>query len=77
MLPHGEAGNWASILREGLMTAGWVARWRPMETYLYDLWPLRRRGRRYTNLDSMPVEVIQKAKRSDELRSEKISAAAA
>jgi hypothetical protein len=55
------AGAWATITRESLTIAGWVAMWRPMQIYLYDWWPLRRRGRVYTKLSRMPVEVIHKA----------------
>ena len=61
-LLHDEAGTWAGVLRESLTIAGWVARWRPMQIYLYDWWPLRRRGRVYMNLSHMPVEVIHHAK---------------
>jgi hypothetical protein len=61
LLP-GEAGTWASILRESLTIAGWVAMWRPMQIYLYDWWPLRRRGRIYAKLSHMPVEVVPKGK---------------
>ena len=59
-LLHGEAGTWASVLRESLTIAGWVAMWRPMQIYLYDWWPLRRRGRIYAKLSHMPVEVVPK-----------------
>ena len=62
VLLQGEAGTWASVLRESLTIAGWVAMWRPMQMYLYDWWPLRRRGRIYLKLSHMPVEVIQKGK---------------
>jgi hypothetical protein len=31
----------AQILQEGLLIGGWVARWRPMEIFLYDWWPIR------------------------------------
>ena len=61
LLP-GEAGTWASVLRESLTIAGWVAMWRPMQIYLYDWWPLRRRSRIYAKLSHMPVEVIQHGK---------------
>ena len=54
------AGTWAGIARESLTIAGWVAMWRPMEIYLYDWWPLKRRGRGYARLSEMPVEVIRK-----------------
>jgi len=60
-----EAGTWAAVVRESLTIAGWVAMWRPMQIYLYDWWPLRRRARIYTQLSHSPVEVIQKAQSSD------------
>ncbi|MBZ5595163.1 MAG: hypothetical protein LAP39_23200 [Acidobacteriia bacterium] len=61
LLP-GEAGTWASVLRESLTIAGWVAMWRPMQIYLYDWWPLRRRAHIYAKLSHMPVEVVSKGK---------------
>jgi hypothetical protein len=56
------ADTWAAALREGLTIAGWVAMWRPMQIYLYDWWPLRRRVQVYNKLGHMPVEVIHKEK---------------
>jgi hypothetical protein len=50
------------MLRESLTIAGWVAMWRPMQTYLYDWWPVRRRSCIYTKLSHMPVEVIRHRK---------------
>ena len=41
-----------------LTIAGWVAMWKPMETYLYDWWPVRRRGKVFKKLSVMPVEVV-------------------
>ena len=60
LLPISEAGTWTSILRESLTIAGWVAMWRPMEIYLYDWWPLRRKSRIFAKLSHMPVEVVPK-----------------
>ena len=57
-----DAGTWAAIARESLTIAGWVAMWRPMQIYLYDWWPLRKRGRVFQKLSRMPVEVVQKEK---------------
>jgi hypothetical protein len=57
-----EIGTWAAVARESLTIAGWVAMWRPMQIYLYDWWPLRRRSRIYWKLSRMPVEVIQRGK---------------
>jgi hypothetical protein len=60
LLVGNSSGTWAGVVRESLTIAGWVAMWRPMEIYLYDWWPLRRRGRTYTKLSQMPIEVIQR-----------------
>ncbi|MGH7296437.1 MAG: hypothetical protein ACRELB_15975 [Polyangiaceae bacterium] len=57
-----DGSTWAIVLRESLTIAGWVAMWRPMQIYLYDWWPLRRKGRVYTKLSEMPVEVLPRAK---------------
>ena len=46
-----------SFLKEGLTIAGWVAMWKPLEIYLYEWWPLRRRGQIFEKLSLMPVEV--------------------
>lgn len=50
-------GTLLSLARESLTIAGWVAMWRPMQTFLYDWWPLRRLGRIYEKLSRMPVEL--------------------
>ena len=52
-----QAGTLPIILREGLIIAGWVAMWRPMEIFLYEWWPLLRKGRLYEKLSRMRVEV--------------------
>ena len=54
-------GALLNLLTQSLTIAGWVAMWRPMEIYLYDWWPLRRRGHIYTKLSQMPVEVRKRA----------------
>jgi hypothetical protein len=46
-----------SFFKEGLTIAGWVAMWRPLEIYLYEWWPLRRRGQILDKLSRMVVEV--------------------
>ena len=45
------------VLKESLTIAGWVAMWRPMQIFLYDWWPLIRRGRIYQNLGHAVVHV--------------------
>jgi hypothetical protein len=49
--------TWHQLTREGLTIGGWVAMWRPLQIYLYDWWPLRRRGAVFRKLSVMDVEV--------------------
>jgi hypothetical protein len=51
------AGTFPTVARESLAIGGWVAMWRPMQIYLYDWWPLRRRERIFRKLSQMAVEV--------------------
>jgi len=53
----GSDGTWTGVARESLTIAGWVAMWRPMQIYLYDWWPLRRRIRAFLRLSHMTVTV--------------------
>jgi len=53
-------GTFPNFLSEGLTIAGWVAMWKPMQIYLYDWWPLRRRGQIFDKLSRMPIEVRQR-----------------
>jgi hypothetical protein len=45
------------ILKESLLIGGWVAMWRPMQIFLYEWWPIVRRGRIYRNLGLASVQV--------------------
>ncbi len=45
----------SGVLREGLVIAGWVAMWRPIQIYLYDWWPLLQKARLYGRMSRMPV----------------------
>lgn len=53
----GATSTFWSFFNEGLTIAGWVAMWRPLEIYLYEWWPLRRRGQILDKLSHMAVEV--------------------
>ena len=59
----GDAGTFAAVGRESLTIGGWVAMWRPMQIYLYDWWPLRRRIRVFQELSRMPVELVPREKK--------------
>ena len=58
-----QPGALHGFISEGLTIAGWVAMWKPMEIYLYDWWPLRRRGQVFDKLSRMPVEVRKRDSR--------------
>lgn len=47
-------------LGEGLLILGWVAMWRPLEIFLYEWVPIRRRCRVLAKLAKMPVVVRAK-----------------
>ena len=47
------------ILREGLIIAGWVAMWRPIQIFLYEWWPIVRRRRMLQNLSRAQVRVAE------------------
>lgn len=51
----------AEIARESLTIVGWVALWRPLQTFLYDWWPLQRKIRLYERLSKSRIKVIHKA----------------
>ena len=51
-----DAGALREILAEGLLISGWVAMWRPIQIFLYDWWPFRRRCRVYAKLEHIPIE---------------------
>jgi hypothetical protein len=58
LLAPRESGTVLAFLRESLMIAGWVAMWRPMEIYLYEWWPLRRKGQIFEKMARMPVHIM-------------------
>jgi len=45
------------LVEESLLILGWVANWRPLEIFLYDLWPLARRRNLYRRLAAAAVEL--------------------
>jgi hypothetical protein len=59
-LGHALSGVLGGLLRESFTIAGWVAMWRPMQIYLYDWWPLRRRIKLFLRMSRMPI-VLRRA----------------
>lgn len=50
-------GTMTSIIKESLIILGWVANWKPLETFLYDWLPLKRRAKLYLRLAQAKVEI--------------------
>lgn len=50
-------GPVAQIVQEGLVILGWVANWKPLETFLYDWWPLKRRAALYRRIAGAQVVI--------------------
>jgi hypothetical protein len=48
----------AILVREGLLIAGWVAMWRPLEIFLYDWWPILGQQRLYDRLSRIAVRIV-------------------
>jgi len=46
------------LLKESLLIGGWVAMWKPMQIFLYEWWPIVRKGRIYRNLGRASVHVL-------------------
>lgn len=47
----------SEILREGLLIGGWVAMWRPLESLLYDWWPIMTKRKLYQRLSDTEVSL--------------------
>jgi hypothetical protein len=47
----------ARVLEESLIIVGWVANRRPIEIYLYDWWPIRRRIHLFQRIAAAKLEV--------------------
>jgi len=47
-----------AIVSESMTILGWVAMWRPLEIFLYDWWPLRRRELEFARLAQMRTRVV-------------------
>jgi hypothetical protein len=59
------AGPLATVVRESLLIGGWVAMWRPMDFFLYEIWILRGQLRVYEQLSRIAVRVVYTGKRDD------------
>jgi hypothetical protein len=55
-----EPGAVSDIVGEGMLIIGWVAMWRPLEIFLYEWVPIRRRCRILAALAKMTVSIEAK-----------------
>jgi hypothetical protein len=55
-----EEGRVVSVLREGLLIAGWVAMWRPLKGFLYAWWPIRAEVHLFERSSTMAVRIEYK-----------------
>lgn len=58
ILSKQDTGTFLTFVKENLTIAGWVAMWRPLEIYLYEWWPLRRKGQIFEKMARMPVHIV-------------------
>lgn len=47
----------ARIIEESLIIVGWVANWKPIEIFLYEWWPIKRRIRLYRRLQRARIVI--------------------
>ncbi len=58
LLVNRDAHTFLKVLSESLTICGWVAMWRPLQMYLYDWWPVRRRWRVFEKMSQIAVRVV-------------------
>lgn len=56
-LEHYESNTWLLFVKEGLLITGWVSMWKPIQTYLYEWWPLFKKAKIYAKMSRMNVYV--------------------
>ncbi len=49
----------SALFSDGFVIAFWVILWRPIDFFLFELWPYWREDRIYTRLMTMHVNVIE------------------
>jgi hypothetical protein len=54
---RGYDGYWPTFAHEGLLLMGWYAMWKPINTFLYEWWPLRETIEVLDHLSAIEVEI--------------------
>ncbi|MCW2688312.1 MAG: hypothetical protein JWR37_3202 [Mycobacterium sp.] len=68
MARHLGDGPLATVLRESLLIGGWVAMWRPMDFFLFELWMMRAELRVYERLGKIAVRIVYTARDTGDAR---------
>lgn len=58
LLPVATMGTLGHVVAEGLIIAGWVAMWHPLEVLLYGIWPVFRERRLLRRLAAADVQLL-------------------
>lgn len=53
------SGAFARTIEESLIILGWVANWKPLQTFLYDWWPIKRERDLFTRLANAEIVLQQ------------------
>jgi hypothetical protein len=54
---RGYSGYWPTFAHEGLLLMGWYAMWKPINTFLYEWWPLRETIEILDHLSDLEIEI--------------------
>lgn len=61
---RGYDGYWPTFAHEGLLLMGWYAMWKPINTFLYEWWPLRETIEVLDHLSEIEVDIsVNEARR--------------
>lgn len=64
--PLAARARWAAAVREGVVIFGWVALWRPMETFLFSWWPYAARSRLLRRVLAADIDVRVEPREGDD-----------
>ncbi len=54
---RGFEGYWPTFAHEGLLLMGWYSMWKPINTFLYDWWPLRETIEVLDHLSDIEIDI--------------------
>lgn len=54
---RGFDGYWPTFAHEGLLLMGWYAMWKPINTFLYEWWPLRETIETLDDLSDIEIDI--------------------